>query len=303
LTGQRVAVKIFKRQDIWSTLDLEDAVQSEIDIHSRLNHPLIPMYIGPIQTKDVSALVMEYVEGPTLLDHVMQHGPLSEAEARGVFAQIVSVVDYMHSKKGFVHGDLKLENILITERQTIKVIDFGFAHENSHPVCTQAASRPYAAPEIIKCIPYKETIDIWSMGVMLYASLCGFFPFGCDDVNELMVNVLCYDPEYPEELSDEVVDLLEAMLRKDPRERATIEDVKTHVWLRDVFLQVQGLLAARPWPRAQSCSDPEFNPDNFIIPGLELNRRENGSGNVRPSHKSATPASNEWSTMVQVCNF
>jgi serine/threonine protein kinase len=158
------------------------------------------------------------IDGCNLLDYIISHGPFDEAEARIIFAQIVSAVHYLHITKSVVHRDLKLENILLTSSGSIKLIDFGFAYLNRGPTCEQWGSKAYAAPEIFLGTPYDQSIDLWSLGVVLYAMVCGSLPSKT------------LPPEIPEILSVTLRDLMQRLLAHDPKERIDINGVKTHAW-------------------------------------------------------------------------
>merc|ERR1712130_1006263 len=110
---------------------------------------------------------------------------LCEAESRKFFRQISAAVAYIH-EAGYAHRDLKPENILIDEEHQLKLIDFGLCAKPRGGMDTVletcCGSPAYAAPELVSGRNYLGSeADIWSMGVLLYALLCGFLPF--DDEN------------------------------------------------------------------------------------------------------------------------
>lgn len=104
---------------------------------------------------------------------------LPENEARRIFQQIISAIEYSHLHK-MVHRDLKPENLLLDKDYNIKLIDFGLANstKDSVPLSTACGSPNYAAPEVISGQSYSgQEVDIWSCGVILYAMICGTLPF------------------------------------------------------------------------------------------------------------------------------
>jgi serine/threonine protein kinase len=145
---------------------------------------------------------------------------LSESDARDLFAQIASAVNYLHVQKSIVHRDIKLENILLTRRGVAKLIDFGFAYRKRSLTTEQWGSSPYAAPELLLGVPYDEAIDIWSLGVVLYGIVSARLP----DLNSRS--------ELSESLSSDLRDLLRGMLEPDPGKRLKIDEVCAHAWLR-----------------------------------------------------------------------
>ena len=138
--------------------------------------------IQVIETETKIFMVLEYCPGGELFDYIVDRERLCESEARAFFRQIVAAVAYIHHS-GYAHRDLKPENILIDEDQELKLIDFGLCANPSGGMGsvleTCCGSPAYAAPELVTGMSYLGSeADIWSMGVLLYALLCGFLPFG-----------------------------------------------------------------------------------------------------------------------------
>ena len=229
LTGSTVAIKVF---DLKKTQDCPNVVDQEISIHRKLDHPFIAQYFGHIRETETVSMIMEYVQGIPLIELVNQSGYIRELEAQKMFCELVSAVYYLHRVKRIVHRDLKLENILLTPQRHVKLIDFGFARENCGIMTTQCASFPYAAPEVFMGKTYTEAVDVWSLGVILYAMLVGALPFGSGDLVHLSKRVCNEEPEYPESLGQNVVDLLKKIFVKNPEERIDIDGVRKHAWMQ-----------------------------------------------------------------------
>jgi serine/threonine protein kinase len=226
-SGLPVAIKLF------SDSDDDASIRTEIGIHSQLQHPFIARVFGEVQSPDAKALVMERVNGPHLLDLISSNGPLSETDARTIFAQIVSAVHYLHTVKHIIHGDIKLENILLTQFNSVRLIDFGLARTNNGPRPVDGISFPYASPEAILGMACTEAIDIWSLGVVLFAMVSGELPFGTEMSGNLVDAILEGKPKYPAGISEKLRDLIEKMLEKDEDDRIDIEGVKKHGWFEE----------------------------------------------------------------------
>ena len=229
LTGSAVAIKVF---DLKKTQDCPNVVDQEISIHRKLDHPFIAQYFGHIREEETVSMIMEYVQGIPLIELVNQSGYIRELEAQKMFCELVSAVYYLHRVKRIVHRDLKLENILLTPQRHVKLIDFGFARENSGVMTTQCASFPYAAPELFNGDGYTEKVDVWALGVILYGMLVGELPFGDGDLRSISENVREKEPNYPDFLSAPVVNLIKLMLNKDQHKRLSIDQVEKHPWLQ-----------------------------------------------------------------------
>jgi PAS domain S-box-containing protein len=132
LTGVPVAIKTLKKKQY---LDANMPFPPrEVNLMVRLKHPNIFRFFHSISTEEAIYMITEVVSGGELFDYAAQHDRLSEAETRVFMRQILAAVDYMH-RRGIVHRDLKLENILLDSYGNIKIIDFGlgnFFHSNEN---------------------------------------------------------------------------------------------------------------------------------------------------------------------------
>ncbi|XP_032350278.1 5'-AMP-activated protein kinase catalytic subunit alpha-2 isoform X2 [Camelus dromedarius] len=227
LTGHKVAVKILNRQKIRS-LDVVGKIKREIQNLKLFRHPHIIKLYQVISTPTDFFMVMEYVSGGELFDYICKHGRVEEVEARRLFQQILSAVDYCH-RHMVVHRDLKPENVLLDAQMNAKIADFGLSNMMSDGefLRTSCGSPNYAAPEVISGRLYAgPEVDIWSCGVILYALLCGTLPFDDEHVPTLFKKIrggVFYIPEY---LNRSVATLLMHMLQVDPLKRATIKDIR-----------------------------------------------------------------------------
>ncbi len=133
-----------------------------------------------------------------------------------------------------------VENILIDEDQHLKLIDFGLCARPSGGMTqvleTCCGSPAYAAPELVTGQNYLGSeADIWSMGVLLYALLCGFLPFDDENISALYKKIQSGVYERPAWLSRGSVELLDRMLQTDPKRRITVEELLRHPWLMDGY--------------------------------------------------------------------
>ena len=181
-------------------------------------------------------LVMEYAAGGSLLDHVRARRRLGEPEAAHLLQQLASALAYCHAND-VVHRDVKLENVLLDGRGGAKLIDFGLAafFAPGRRLRVHCGSPSYAAPEIVARRAYEgPPVDVWSLGVVLFAALAGHLPFHSPtgDKRELCARILAGGYAAPEWLSPGARDLLGRMLTVDPERRATLREVAAHAWTR-----------------------------------------------------------------------
>lgn len=217
---------------------LKNFLPREIDVVRGLQHPNLIQFYQSIETTHRVFIIMEYAENGSLLDLIRTEKKLCEDKARELFKQIVSVIEYIHSK-GIVHRDVKCENLLFDKNNVLKLIDFGFARENMLPPKmseTYCGSYAYASPEILKGVPYQpQASDIWAIGVVLYAMVVGRLPFDDSSVRYLLKQVQqkVTFPMSAVELSDEVKALIEKILAPI-KIRAGIAEIQADTWFQMV---------------------------------------------------------------------
>ncbi|GES59570.1 serine/threonine protein kinase [Aspergillus terreus] len=214
-----VAIKLIRRETLGSNPSRLPKIYREISILRDLSHPNIVRLHEMVETDRHIGIIMEYASGGELFDYILNNRYLKDNSARRLFAQLVSGVGYLH-KKGIVHRDLKLENLLLDRNRNIIITDFGFANtfdptdelseeieynltnkdyvkrmrldkQNSKGMRrgdlmqTSCGSPCYAAPELVvsDSLYTGRKVDVWSCGVILYAMLAGYLPFDDDPAN------------------------------------------------------------------------------------------------------------------------
>ncbi|XP_060820291.1 maternal embryonic leucine zipper kinase-like [Bombus pascuorum] len=236
-TGEKVAIKIMDKTSLGDDLP---RVKLEVQALKTLLHQHICRLYQVIETESHYFMIIEYCSGGELFDHIVEKNRLSETESRKFFRQIVSAVAYLHSL-GYAHRDLKPENVLLDREENLKLIDFGLCAKpkngiDSH-LQTSCGSPTYAAPELILGKKYLGSeVDIWSMGVLLYALLCGFLPFDDNSIESLYRKILSGKYDEPCWLSNSSRRLIRAMLQTDPKKRITIQELCNHPWVTAGFL-------------------------------------------------------------------
>lgn len=202
-----VAIKLIRRESLGSNPNRLPKIYREISILRDLSHPNIVRLHEMVETDRHIGIIMEYASGGELFDHILRNKYLKDNSARRLFAQLVSGVGYLH-KKGIVHRDLKLENLLLDRNRNIIITDFGFANtfdptdELSEEIeynltnkefvkrmrldktnakgvrrgdlmQTSCGSPCYAAPELVvsDSLYTGRRVDVWSCGVILVSDL------------------------------------------------------------------------------------------------------------------------------------
>ncbi|KAJ3206836.1 hypothetical protein HDU67_007904 [Dinochytrium kinnereticum] len=209
-TNEKVAIKVIEKAQIQSPKQVA-RLQREIRFLKLLYHPHIVKVYDVIETDDFIYIVMEYAAGGELFDYIVANKRVKENEAREFFRMVLSAVDYCH-KNAVIHRDLKPENLLLDDRKSIKIIDFGFGNNFTMDglLDTFCGSPFYAAPEMILGKKYEgPEVDMWSLGVILFALLCGHLPFDDEDMKELYKKIASGSYTCPDYLLPSTFGLLE----------------------------------------------------------------------------------------------
>jgi serine/threonine protein kinase len=196
-------------------------------------------------TESLVWLVLEYCPGDELYNHLLSSGPMSPDKVQKIFTQLIGAVSYVH-QKSCVHRDLKLENILLDKKGDVKLVDFGFTREyegKSSYLQTWCGTVCYSAPEMLKGEKYAgEKVDVWSLGIILYALLCGELPFDEDDEEVTKQRILKEEPKFPDHVPQQARDLINVLLSKRPLLRPSLADILQHPWLSEHAPRQQEIL-------------------------------------------------------------
>jgi len=242
-TGESVAIKVMAKEKILKVGMIEQ-IKREVSVMRLVRHPNIVRLYEVMASKTKIYFVMEYVKGGELFNRVADKGKLKEEEARKYFQQLISAVDFCHSR-GVYHRDLKPENLLLDDNGVVKVSDFGLSalpeqFRQDGLLHTACGTPAYVAPEVITKKGYDgATADIWSCGVILFVLMAGYLPFL--DANLMVMYKKIYKGDYkcPPWFSSEVRRLVLRLLDPNPRTRITVPQLMEVPWFRRGFKRPQ----------------------------------------------------------------
>lgn len=238
VTSESVAIKVIKKDQVRKE-GLMEQITREISVMRLVRHPNVVELKEVMATKRKIFFVMEYVTGGELFAKVLK-GKLKEDVARKYFQQLISAVDFCHSR-GVSHRDLKPENLLLDENGDLKVSDFGLSAlpeqlTNDGLLHTQCGTPAYVAPEVLRRKGYDGAkADIWSCGVILYVLLAGFLPFQDENLMRMYKKIFKAEYEFPPWFSADARRLISKILMVDPSRRITIPAIMRLPWFLKGF--------------------------------------------------------------------
>lgn len=221
---------LFKNQLIKG--QVEHQLRREIEIQSHLRHPNILRLFGYFHDQHRVFLILEFAAHGELFTHLRDANKFDEPRAARYAASVAHALDYCHSKH-VIHRDIKPENILVSLDGDIKIADFGWSvHAPSDRRNTFCGTVDYLPPEIVEQRTYDHTVDLWSLGVLIYEFLVGAPPFEKTSSRSTYQRIVSVDYTIPRRsMSSLAADLIGRLLVKEPHERLPLRDVLRHPWI------------------------------------------------------------------------
>lgn len=269
--GQIYAMKILKKIELIKKGQILNTL-AERDFLTQANNPWsVQLYYSFSDSKNLY-LVMEFLNGGDLMNLLIKRGILTETETRFFIAETLLAIDCVH-KTGFIHRDIKPDNLLLTSDGHIRLTDFGLstkldrysdplvqlvdeltdvlqekdailsnqpyvrAKKRRDQVCSTVGTPDYIAPEVLLKQPYTISVDFWSLGAIMYEMLFGMPPFLSDTNRGTALRIIRWDEtlNFPPvpKVSDEAIDLISKLLCSSD-ERLTFEEIKDHVFFEGI---------------------------------------------------------------------
>jgi len=245
---QAVAIKAINKNKFPSGQDQQ--LRHEVTVISGLDHPGVVKLFNMFETPKNIYVVMEKLGGD-MLEMILNNpnGLLDERMAKFLIYQILTALAYLHNRS-VVHCDLKPENVLILDTSQalpmIKLCDFGFARiigEKSFR-SSVVGTPAYLPPEVLSNEGYNRSLDMWSVGIIIYVSLSGTFPFNEEEelidqlANSNSTNEFMFPSDYWSHISDDAILLIKSLLQVQRRKRLSVNKALSMNWLQDFNLWV-----------------------------------------------------------------
>ena len=275
MLDREVAIKALK-PELASQTSVVERFRSEAVTLAKLNHPNVATLYTMFRQGEELYMVLEFVRGETLDTILQRRGALPAEEAIPVFCQVLDGIDHAH-ELGIVHRDIKPANMMLTEKGTLKVLDFGIARLLGSARMTRAGNiigtLEYMAPEQVRGLETDGRSDLYALGMMLYEVLTGKLPFDTDNEFELMKAQTELTPAPPRTLNPNIPVSVEAAImkaiEKDPNKR-----FQTGREFREVLLNagfgatgtIHGMTGAYARPSSRPSSPaPSLNPEATLV--------------------------------------
>eukprot|EP00357_Protocruzia_adherens_P018021 CAMPEP_0114981574 /NCGR_PEP_ID=MMETSP0216-20121206/5617_1 /TAXON_ID=223996 /ORGANISM="Protocruzia adherens, Strain Boccale" /LENGTH=415 /DNA_ID=CAMNT_0002343255 /DNA_START=64 /DNA_END=1311 /DNA_ORIENTATION=+ len=227
------ALKVLKKKALIED-HLEESTRTERRLYEILDHPHIVAMKYAFQTEKKLYIVFEYHNGGELSTLLKRQGKFDEQSVKVLIAQLISAIEYLHSK-GIMHRDIQLRNLLMDTKGQIKLVDFGLAKEVDGTTKTFCSSPYYSAPEMIKSSKgYGKSVDWWAVGIATYELLTGYPPFFHENPKELYETILNAPVRFPEDLSSYAKSFVSSMLHKSRRDRMKASVIKEHEFFNGI---------------------------------------------------------------------
>ena len=233
------ALKVINKE-ILLKKNLLDSIYNEIDFHCKLFHKNIIHLIAVFEDENNINIILEYANSENLFSLIKKKTLKTEKEIFSLFIQILNAVCFLH-ENNLLHRDIKPENILLHDKTQIKLCDFGTCNENfignRNTIC---GTFEYMAPEIIKEKSYDKSVDVWSLGVVLFELTHGFTPFNMkfngnkkydEVIKELILNKFNFNQGLIRITSESCLNLMKNMIEYNPIKRIKMREI-----LKDEFV-------------------------------------------------------------------
>ena len=235
-TNYVVALKILNKAHLLKE-KAETQLRREIEIQSELRHPNILRLYGFFYDETRIYLILEYAPGGELYKHLKDcGGTFEEPQVARYIQSLASALRHCHAK-GVIHRDLKPENLLLDGNNELKIADFGWSVHavRSNRRTTMCGTLDFLAPEMCEGREYDTTVDLWSLGVLLYEMLYGKPPFEEPSESDTKKRITQVDIVFPNvaehDVSARARHLIRSLLRRNPKKRLSLNHVLCHQWI------------------------------------------------------------------------
>ena len=212
----------------------------EVEVMYKIHHPNVVKLFGHFEDNNYCYFIMEYISKGNMFGLIPQDKKkrISSQVVASLMKDIISAVYFLHNMNPpIIHRDIKPENVLLTEKLTAKLTDFGWSNyiQEDEKRTTVCGTPIYLAPEIIKEKGHDEKVDIWCIGVLLFELSTGTVPFPGNDIETLESNILKLKIQWPKDINIDAKNLISKILKLDPNDRISLPEMLNHHFITKYF--------------------------------------------------------------------
>ena len=239
VTRQIFAIKVINKDSIVKQ-NMVEQTNREIEIMYKLDHPHIIKLYSHFEDDEDFCLIMQIASKGQLYSVIKRLKRLDQRTAAQYMRETISAIKYLHTRNPpIIHRDIKPENILLDQDGRCKLADFGWSNfddgrKNRETYC---GTPEYLAPEMVTKSGHDESVDIWALGVLLFEMLTGRTPFNfTGDRIQLYNNIKSLRIVWTDDFPQLAKDLVGRILRLNPKDRLSLDQIINHQWFRDTPL-------------------------------------------------------------------
>ena len=239
VTRQIFAIKVINKDSIVKQ-NMVEQTNREIEIMYKLDHPYIIKLYSHFEDDEDFCLIMQIASKGQLYSMIRRLKRLDQRTAAQYMRETISAVKYLHTRNPpIIHRDIKPENILLDQDGRCKLADFGWSNfddgkKNRETYC---GTPEYLAPEMVNKSGHDESVDIWALGVLLFEMLTGRTPFNyTGDRIQLYNSIKSLRIIWTDDFPQLAKDLVSRILRLNPKDRISLDQMMNHQWFRDTPL-------------------------------------------------------------------
>ena len=208
----------------------------EVEVMYKIHHPNVVKLFGHFEDNNYCYFIMEYIPKGNLYNLLPtdKKKRVNSKVCASIIKDIISAVYFLHNMKPpIIHGDIKPENVLLSEGLVAKLADFELSNYFQDRLAIGGISI-YLAPESLEILEEKvnnEATDIWTIGVLLFELVTAQLPFQGNDINTLKENILQLKITWPKDINADAKDLIMKILKLDPKQRLSLKDMLKHPFI------------------------------------------------------------------------
>lgn len=261
-TNNIYVIKVIDKKNIIEQ-KLVDQMNREIEIMYKVDHPHIVKLVNHFEDDNKFYLIMHYASKGQLYSLLKKQGKFDERTVAQFIRETIEAVKYLHSfDPPIIHRDIKPENLLLDENMRIKLADFGWSNfkDNEEFRNTYCGTPEYLSPEMVRRLGHDASVDIWSIGVLLFELLAGYAPFSGSNQDELFNNIRKIKINWPTDFPPLAKNLITRILKLNPKERMTLEEILAHTLFEKNPL-LRPILIKQPLDKSEMLRSNLINSD------------------------------------------